>query len=133
MGLSSTIELTDLKLETDIGTYGPEDVVPQAHLLDLSLEISPELVLIDADGMDHVFDYDPLIQTIDQLARDGHYDTQERLMTRIVQACAAYPEVRRVGIHLRKSPVLAGSGALGVRLTVEAANLDEIRSKAHTG
>ena len=29
----STLELTDLKLNTDIGTYGADDVVTSAHLL----------------------------------------------------------------------------------------------------
>jgi dihydroneopterin aldolase len=133
MGLSSTIELTDLKLETDIGIFGPDDVVPQAHLLDLRLEISPDLVLIEADSMGQVFDYDPLIKTIDRLARDGHYHTQERLMTRIVDACAHYEAIASVDIHLRKFPVLDGSGALGVRLTVGAQHLDEIRSKFSLG
>jgi dihydroneopterin aldolase len=132
MGLTSTIELTDLKIETDIGTYGPKDVVPRAHLLNLRLEISPELVLIDTDGMDHVFDYDPLVAEIDRLARDRHYDTQERLMTRIAKACAAYREIRAVEVFLRKLPVLAGSGALGVRLTVDGHHLDDMREAPAT-
>ena len=78
----STIELTDLKLNTDIGTYGAGDVVPSAHLLDLTLSIDPALVLIETDGMAHIFDYDPLIDEIDRLARDGYHETQERLITR---------------------------------------------------
>jgi dihydroneopterin aldolase len=65
--LHSTIELTDLQLNTDIGTYGPEHVVPSAHLLDLTLSIDPALVLIETDGMAHVFDCDPLISEIDEL------------------------------------------------------------------
>ena len=48
----STIELTGLEIMTDIGTYAPGDVVPDTHLLDLSLTIDPSLVLIDADGME---------------------------------------------------------------------------------
>ena len=76
----STIELTDLKLNTDIGTYGDEDVVPSAHLLDLTLSIDPSLVVIATDGMAHVFDYDPLIAEIDRLGRDEHYESQERLI-----------------------------------------------------
>ncbi|MEL7151300.1 MAG: dihydroneopterin aldolase [Pseudomonadota bacterium] len=132
MQMSSTIELSDLKITTKIGTYGPDDVVPTAHILDLVLKIDPRLVLIDADGMAHVFDYDPLIRTIDHLARDGHYETQERLMTRIVQACARYNEIRAVEIKLRKTPVLAGSGHLGVRLSVDEQTLTELRAQ-HAG
>ncbi len=123
MNLSSTIELRDLRIETDIGTYGPDDTVPDHHWLDLTLEIRPERVLIDTDGMDRVFDYDPLVVEIDRLAADGHYETQERLMTRIVQACAACPDVIGLEIGLRKTPVRQRSGSLGVRLRLDAAAL----------
>ena len=93
MPATAKIDLTDLDLPTLIGTYGPEDTEPEAHLLDLSLGIDPALVLVAGDDMDHVFDYDPLVVEIDRLARDGHYTTQEWLMTRIARACAAYREV----------------------------------------
>ena len=102
--------------------------MPTAHILDLTLEIDPSLVLIDHDGMAHVFDYDPLVRTIDQLSRDGHYQTQERLMTRIVEACASYDDIKAVEIKLRKTPVFDGTGHLGVRLSVDEKSLDELRA-----
>jgi len=89
MKMLGTIELTGLPLETRIGTYGPDDVAPKAHQLDLTLIVDSALTLVASDRMEHVFDYDPLIADIDALARDGLYHTQERLMTRIVDACAA--------------------------------------------
>jgi len=91
---AAVIELRDLQLKTDIGTYGPDDVKPDVHVLDLSLGIAVDQVLIALDGMAHVFDYDPLILEIDRLAADGHYETQERLITRIAAACAAHPAIR---------------------------------------
>jgi dihydroneopterin aldolase len=81
------VELLNLELETDIGTFGPDDIRPDAHLLDLILKIDSALVLINEDGMSHVFDYDPLVAEIEELAADGHYETQERLMTRIAHPC----------------------------------------------
>jgi hypothetical protein len=36
---SAVIELRDLQLRTDIGTYGPLDTRPDIHLLDLTLGI----------------------------------------------------------------------------------------------
>jgi dihydroneopterin aldolase len=84
---SALIELRDLELKTDIGTYDPDDTKPDRHILDLTLGIAVDHVLIAHDGMAHVFDYDPLIQEIDRLAAGGHYETQERLMTRIAGAC----------------------------------------------
>jgi hypothetical protein len=63
---SAVIELRDLQLITDIGTYGPTDIRPDVHILDLTLGISIDQVLIAHDGMAHVFDYGPLILEIDR-------------------------------------------------------------------
>ena len=125
--MDSTIELTDIELRTKIGTYGPDDIIPSAHILDLKLSIDPVLVLIEADGMPHVFNYDPLIAEINRLACDGHYETQERLITRIVGACAAQPEITALEIYLRKTPVIDTSGSFGVRLVIKAEHLDQLR------
>lgn len=127
MTCRSTIELQDLQLDTRIGTYAVGDVVPDQHVLDLTLSIDPRLVLIAKDGMQHVFDYDPLIAEIDRLARDTHYDTQERLITRIAAACACYAQIETAEIVLRKSPVRRGSGSLGVRLWVDQTTLASMR------
>ncbi len=125
---TATVELRDLQLATSIGTYGPDDVVPDAHLLDLTLEIAPERVLVPEDAMARVFDYDPLIAEIDRIARDGRYKTQEYLMTRIVEACARRPEITALEIGLRKRPVLGGTGSLGVRLRLGAEALAQHRA-----
>lgn len=127
MSLAS-IELRDLKLQTQIGTYGPDAIIPKEHLLDLTLWIDAKLVLITQDVMENVFDYDPLILKIDQLAADCHYETQERLMTRIVEACAKYAEIKALDISLRKLPVRAESGSLGVRLSVDSSTLNNFRT-----
>ncbi|PUE51218.1 dihydroneopterin aldolase [Limnohabitans sp. 2KL-51] len=124
---TSRIELKDFHLATRIGTYAPGDTVPDYHALDLTLWIAPDLVLIVQDGMAHVFDYDPLVIEIERLAADGLYETQERLITRIVQACSAYPAIEALDIGLRKFPVRAGSGSLGVRLAVDGAQLKRMR------
>jgi len=127
MSCKATIELKDLSLKTQIGSYKEGDIIPDEHLLDLILWIDSNLVLISQDNMENVFDYDPLVVEIEQLAIDGHYETQERLMTRIVQACARYPQVQSLEIGLRKSPVRNNSGSLGVRLSVGQEKLSELR------
>ena len=129
MPSSAFVELKDLVLSTQIGTYAPGALVPDQHLLDLTLAIAPELVLIENDVMGNVFDYDPLVLQIDQLAQDGHYETQERLMTRIVEACAQYPQIQSLTISLRKTPVRQDSGVLGIRLEIDAQSLDQMREK----
>ena len=123
----ASIELRDLKLQTQIGSYGPGAIIPKQHLLDLTLWIDSKLVLISEDLMENVFDYDPLIVEIERLAGDGHYETQERLITRIIEACARYSEIKAMDISLRKLPVIAESGSLGVRLSVDSLTLNSYR------
>jgi len=125
---SACIELKDLKLRTKIGTYKPGDTVPDEHVLNLSLSIDAGFVLIPVDGMGYVFDYDPLVLEIDRLAADCHYETQERLISRIVQACSVYSEITSLEISLRKSPVNNGSGSLGVKLHLDEAALNQLRA-----
>ena len=123
----ATIELRDLHIAAAIGTYGPGDVVPDAHILDLTLTIDPELVQVRADNMALVFDYDPLVARINQIARSQKYETQEYLMTLIACACADYDQIAAVDICLRKQPVFAGTGSLGVRLTLGTDDLVALR------
>jgi dihydroneopterin aldolase len=123
----STVNLKNLSLKTNIGFYGSNDVIPKEHFLDMCLIIDSNLVLIENDGMEFVFDYDPLMKTINYLANDGHYHTQERLLTRIVHACAHYVEIQGVTLNLRKTPVLQ-DGSLGVEITVDNKYLNKLRS-----
>jgi dihydroneopterin aldolase len=124
---SAVIELRDLQLRTDIGTYGPLDTRPDIHLLDLTLGIDSDRVIIAKDEMANVFDYDPLMAEIDRLAEDGHYETQEGLMTRFAKACLAYPDILSIDICLRKAPVRRGNGVLGVRLSLDEAATQDLR------
>jgi dihydroneopterin aldolase len=128
MSRKASIELRDLKLKTQIGTYKTGDIIPDNHLLDLTLWIDPNLVLISEDKMSKVFDYDPLVLEITRLASDGHYETQERLISRITEACASYSQIQSLDISLRKSPVHNNSGSLGVRLSLDQGALLQLRS-----
>jgi dihydroneopterin aldolase len=124
---TATVELKDLHIATKIGTYGPSDVVPDAHILDLTLTIAPNLVQINADEMALVFDYDPLIKQIDLIARDKHYETQEYIVSLIAKACAGFEQIIALDIALRKQPVLAGTGSLGVRLSLGTEEMNALR------
>lgn len=128
MSCKASIELRDLKIETQIGTYKTGNIIPDSHLLDLTLWVDSNLVLIAEDKMSHVFDYDPLVLDIAKLAGDCHYETQERLVSRIVAACAGYSQIQALEISLRKSPVNKHSGSLGVRLSLDQEALSKMRS-----
>jgi|TARA_B110000305_G_scaffold194514_1_gene218597 dihydroneopterin aldolase len=126
--LRARIELTDLILNIEIGSYSSKDIVPDKHILDLALLIDPTLVLIDEDEMDRVFDYDPLILEIQRKAEEMRYETQERFITRIVDECVRYREIKSIEVFLRKTPVLGLSGELGVRLEVEEPDVINLRN-----
>ena len=128
MTLTSTIELRDMILPTDIGTYGPDNLVPHHHLLDLTLCIAPTKVLIPSDGMVHVFDYDPLMVDIRTLANTGHRETQEWLISQIAHLCATFDNIQVADIFLRKFPIHQESGTLGVRLTLQLDDLAKLRN-----
>ena len=130
MPRQARIELRDLHLPVSIGTYGSDDVVPDAHVLNLDLTISPDLVQVTSDAMVNVFDYDPLMAQIAAIARSRTFETQEYLVTLIVQACAAHHEITAVDISLRKHPVLGPTGSLGVRLILTAEDLAALRRAA---
>ena len=123
----ASIELRDLQIPSVIGTYGPDDVVPDSHILDLTLTIAPELVHVSADDMALIFDYDPLVSKIAQIARGQKFETQEYLVTLISYACASYEQIIAMEIYLRKRPVLDGTGSLGVRLVFEAEDMAALR------
>ena len=126
--MRAKIELTNLVLNIKIGSYTESDVVPDKHILDIVLSIDPELVLIDEDKMDRVFDYDPLVREIQRMAAEMHYETQERFITRIVDRCAKEEEIMDVELFLRKFPVCGSSGELGVRLKINELDLNAFKS-----
>jgi dihydroneopterin aldolase len=126
--LRARIELTDLILNIEIGSYSSKDIVPDKHILDLALLIDPKLVLIDEDEMDRVFDYDPLILEIQRKAEEMRYESQERFITRIVDECVRYREIKSIEVFLRKTPILGLSGELGVRLEVEEPDVINLRN-----
>ena len=121
------IRLNELTLPCSIGTYGADDIVPDAHVLDMVLYLDKTWVVIDADQMDSVFDYDPLIRKILQTAAADKYETQEYLISLIFQCCFEHIEVHAAELFLRKSPV-RDDGSLGVQVTLTRDEFDDIRS-----
>ena len=132
MSLHSTIELTGVPIKAQIGIFTVDEPDLYEHMLDLTLEISPRLVLIQSDGMAQVFDYDPLLEHIHRVSQDRHYETQEMLASRIVQSCAMFEEILGVEVCLNKfrSNGAGGTvcGTIGVRLSVTDQDLIRVRA-----
>jgi dihydroneopterin aldolase len=114
--MRSTIELKDFLLNVSVGSYKQGQHKPDHHLLDLTLEIDPQFVIIDKDSMESVFDYDPLIDEISSLCEGRHVNTQEILLTRILHTCRRHsPPLISAEVYLRKVPVNPSGGTLGLR------------------
>ena len=120
------IQLNNLTLPCNIGTYETDDVVPDAHVLDMVLYFDKSWVIIGADQMDRVFDYDPLIRKILEIAAAEKYETQEYLMSLIFQCCFDHAEIHAADLFLRKLPV-RDDGALGVQVTLTRTEFEEMR------
>jgi dihydroneopterin aldolase len=82
--------------------------------------------------MQHVFDYDPLIARISELANSRHFETQEYLVSLIARECAAEQLIEGADIFLYKTPVNASSGELGVRLVLDKTDLNQMRERTHS-
>ena len=131
MALSSIIELTGVPVKAAVGVFAPGESDPYEHTLDLTIVIDPKLVLIEKDGMQYVFDYDPLLEQIHHLSQGQTYETQEILASRIVRCCAAFEQIEAVEICLKKFRPngLGGTvcGTIGVRLQVSGNDLIALR------
>ena len=75
--MNATVELTDLQLNVCIGEHGAAEIPPEIHVLDLVLTVDPILVCTETDTMSDVFDYDPLLDFINDSIKVKRYETQE--------------------------------------------------------
>ena len=128
MVYQSSVRLRRLSLDCDIGSYGMNEVVPNKHRLDLELFIEKNLILIEEDKMANVFDYDPLIEDITQISLSGKFNTQEKLITLILNECLKYSQIKAVSLFLYKSPVRK-DGELGVNVRVNEQELEKLRAQ----
>lgn len=127
--MKTRIKLNNLALNVFIGEHHCDSVHRHRHFLDLECEIEQKLVTIQTDSMDLVFDYDPLIRSIKNISDGKTYNTQEKLVTLLIKACAEYPEISSVRLFLSKSPTLDGSGAIGIEAILDQSDLNCVREK----
>ena len=121
------IRLNDLTLPCHIGTYETDDIIPDAHILDMVLYLDKSWVVINDDKMDRVFDYDPLIRNLLHDAGAQKYETQEYLISLMFQRCFDHCEIHAVDLYLRKSPVRS-DGTLGVQVSLTRAEFENLNS-----
>ena len=89
--------------------------------------INSRLVLIGKDSMAEVFDYDPLVVEVDKLVKATPHQTHEMINGLIAKVFASYPQIEAAEIALRKTPVLSGTGTLGIRIYLDLETLMSLR------
>ena len=97
MAYQSSVKLRGLSLNCDIGSYGINEVVPNKHRLDMELLVE-NLILVDHYKMDNVFDYDPLVEEINQISLWQIYARKPDYF--ILKACPKYHQVKVIIISL---------------------------------
>ena len=127
--MKTLIKLNNLELNVSIGEHHSDGAYRHRHFLDLECEVEQRLVNIESDSMDLVFDYDPLVRSIKNISDGKTYNTQEKLVTLLLKACAKHPEISAVRLFLSKSPTLNGSGALGIEAVLDERDLNCFREK----
>ena len=130
MAYQSSVKLRGLSLNCDIGSYGMNEVVPNKHRLDMELLVEKNLILIEEDKMANVFDYDPLVEEINQISLSGKFNTQEKLITLILKACMKYHQIKAVSLFLYKTPVRE-DGELGIAVNISEQELEKLRRDLH--
>ena len=128
MAYQSSVKLRGLSLNCDIGSYGMNEVVPNKHRLDMELLVEKNLILIEEDKMANVFDYDPLVEEINQISLSGKFNTQEKLITLILKACLKYYQIKAVSLFLYKTPVRE-DGELGIAVSISEQELKKLREQ----
>ena len=124
----ANIELTDIELKVCIGAHSRGPVLPEVHVFNLLLTVRSELVCTVTDKMTDVFDYDPILDFINDLVSKEHYETQECLITKIAAKCAKYDEVTAIDISIRKKTNTETAGHLGIRLRLDKDDIQSLRN-----
>jgi len=105
----------DLELACRIGAYDHEREGSQRVRVNLELLVRPRRTPVD-DRLDNVFSYDPIVDSVHQLAAAGHINLLETLAERIAERCLVDDRVERVRVRVEKLDVFADAAGVGVQI-----------------
>lgn len=115
IALARRIRLEDFRLPVSIGIHDFERQGPQAVIVNVELELSPEW-RDPGDKIEHALDYDFLRNGIVALAANRHFNLQETLAEEILKLCLAQRGLRRAKVSTRKPDVYPDCKSIGFEI-----------------
>lgn len=106
--------IRDLVLPGRIGIYRHEQSGPQRIRINLDLEVEDRAP--EADEIDHVVSYEPLVQAAREILAAGHIALLETLAERLAAACLSDPRVRLARVRVEKPDAFPDAEAVGIEI-----------------
>ncbi len=104
----------DLVLPAQIGIYEHEKTGPQRVRINLDLEVEDRPP--EADEIDCVVSYEPLVLAARNILAAGHIALLETLAERLAAECLADPRVRLARIRVEKLDAFPDADAVGIEI-----------------
>lgn len=114
----TTLFLRDFELSMDIGVHAFEIGRPQRVLVDVEMEVMPDLPF-ERDELAGVIDYDFLRGEIAAVAASHRFNTQEAFCAEILARVLKRDHVKRAVVTTRKPDVYDDAAAVGCRMEGE--------------
>ncbi len=110
---AETVFVRGLRLDAEIGVHAHEHGRTQMLTVDIEAEVPGAG---EARRLGDTLDYNRLVEAARTLAEGGHVLLVEEFAARLLDACLALPDVRRVKVRVEKPGALAQASAAGVEL-----------------
>ena len=111
----STVFVTGLKVQAQIGVYKHEIGRVQPLIVDVELDLPTGR----SDRLAETVNYETILQAAQQLAAEGHIDLVETFAHRLADWCLADPRVTRARVRIEKPLALAPHAVgAGVEITL---------------
>ncbi|MCP5267011.1 MAG: dihydroneopterin aldolase [Burkholderiaceae bacterium] len=110
------IYLSDFAIDASIGFHDFELAARQRVLINVDLFVPIEQSTSASDHVGDVVDYDFLRHRIVEIADEKHYNLQETLLDRIVDACFEQAGVRAVRASTEKPHVYPDCRTVGIEV-----------------
>ena len=111
----TTVFVTGLKVQAEIGVYRHEIGRVQPLVIDVELDVPTA----GAGRLSETLNYETILEAARTIAAGGHIELVETFAERLGAACLADPRVTRARVRVEKPLALAPDAvAAGVELTV---------------
>jgi dihydroneopterin aldolase len=112
---ASTVFVTGLKVQAEIGVYKHEIGRVQPLIVDVELDLPTD----SSDRLAETLNYETILQAAQQVAGEGHIDLVETFAHRLARRCLADPRVTRARVRIEKPLALAPHAVgAGVEITL---------------